>query len=205
MLGALSNTDIENQHRIKNLEEEYRKVERRLLKLKRQNEDWLSSAQAYVIKAMELGLVNSDKDIYQLKPERLLNVLKNIATKEIDYSTSAANIKYASEQEAEITKRSRDISNNLAKVKSRLQNINSMNRLANTHSDASRLKRERLSLSKWLLTQNDINSSLFSEPNEIRSLVLEPLARAFSNLEAELEVPIHVQGALSREKYLPRR
>ncbi|OJZ58729.1 hypothetical protein BSN91_19570, partial [Vibrio cholerae] len=68
------------------------------------------------------GLVNSDKDIYQLKPERLLNVLKNIATKEIDYSTSAANIKYASEQEAEITKRSRDISNNLAKVKSRLQN-----------------------------------------------------------------------------------
>lgn len=140
MLGALSNTDIENQHRIKNLEEEYRKVERRLLKLKRQNEDWLSSAQAYVIKAMELGLVNSDKDIYQLKPERLLNVLKNIATKEIDYSTSAANIKYASEQEAEITKRSRDISNNLAKVKSRLQNINSMNRLANTHSDASRLK-----------------------------------------------------------------
>lgn len=161
MLGALSNTDIENQHRIKNLEEEYRKVERRLLKLKRQNEDWLSSAQAYVIKAMELGLVNSDKDIYQLKPERLLNVLKNIATKEIDYSTSAANIKYASEQEAEITKRSRDISNNLAKVKSRLQNINSMNRLANTHSDASRLKRERLSLSKWLLTQNDINSSLF--------------------------------------------
>lgn len=200
MLGALSNTDIENQHRIKNLEEEYRKVERRLLKLKRQNEDWLSSAQAYVIKAMELGLVNSDKDIYQLKPERLLNVLKNIATKEIDYSTSAANIKYASEQEAEITKRSRDISNNLAKVKSRLQNINSMNRLANTHSDASRLKRERLSLSKWLLTQNDINSSLFSEPNEIRLLVLEPLARAFSNLEAELEVPIHVQGALSREK-----
>ncbi|HAS4936949.1 TPA: DUF3732 domain-containing protein [Vibrio cholerae] len=200
VLGALSNTDIENQHRIKNLEEEYRKVERRLLKLKRQNEDWLSSAQAYVIKAMELGLVNSDKDIYQLKPERLLNVLKNIATKEIDYSTSAANIKYASEQEAEITKRSRDISNNLAKVKSRLQNINSMNRLANTHSDASRLKRERLSLSKWLLTQNDINSSLFSEPNEIRSLVLEPLARAFSNLEAELEVPIHVQGALSREK-----
>lgn len=117
MLGALSNTDIENQHRIKNLEEEYRKVERRLLKLKRQNEDWLSSAQAYVIKAMELGLVNSDKDIYQLKPERLLNVLKNIATKEIDYSTSAANIKYASEQEAEITKRSRDISNNLAKLK----------------------------------------------------------------------------------------
>ncbi len=96
VLGALSNTDIENQHRIKNLEEEYRKVERRLLKLKRQNEDWLSSAQAYVIKAMELGLVNSDKDIYQLKPERLLNVLKNIATKEIDYSTSAANIKYAS-------------------------------------------------------------------------------------------------------------
>lgn len=83
MLGALSNTDIENQHRIKNLEEEYRKVERRLLKLKRQNEDWLSSAQAYVIKAMELGLVNSDKDIYQLKPERLLNVLKNIATEEM--------------------------------------------------------------------------------------------------------------------------
>lgn len=31
-------------------------------------------------------------------------------------------------------------------------------------------------------------------------MVLEPLARAFSNLEAELEVPIHVQGALSREK-----
>ncbi|OWO92951.1 hypothetical protein B2J67_02635, partial [Vibrio cholerae] len=41
------------------------------LKLKRQNEDWLSSAQAYVIKAMELGLVNSDKDIYQLLPNYL--------------------------------------------------------------------------------------------------------------------------------------
>lgn len=200
VLGALSNVDIENQHRIRNLEENFRKVERRYSKLKRQNQDWLSSAQAYVIRAIELGLISTDKDVYKLKPEQLLKQLKNVANKEVDYSTNAANIKFSSQQEALMSKRSRGISNDLARVKSRLNNINSMNDVANRHSNASRLKRERLSFSKWLLNQGEMHPSLFSEPNEIRTLVLEPLANAFSSIEPELKVPEHVQGALSREK-----
>lgn len=200
VLGALNNQDIENQHRIKNLEEQFRKVERKYLKLKRQNEDWCSSAQAYVIKAIELGLINSNKDIFQLKPKQLLQLLRSITDRDIDYSTTAANIKFASTQESGMRKRSRSISDELSRVKTRLNNLSMMNEAANNHAKTSRIKRNRLSISKWLLNQNNKYQSLFSEPNEIKALVLEPLAKAFANIEPNLEVPELIQGTLSREK-----
>ncbi|MCJ8293343.1 MAG: DUF3732 domain-containing protein [Colwellia sp.] len=200
VLGALDNDDLEKSHKLKLLEDDYKKAERKYLKLKKQNEDWVSTARAYLIRAFEMGLVKITKEIDQYKPEQLLLLLKGISEKDIDISTAASNIKFASEQEKLLTVKSRKLSDELSKIKARAKNLATMKEVTENHAGVAYIKRNRLSLSKWLLDKRDEKNSLFSEPNEIKSLVLEPLARAFDDIEPELKIPENVEGVLSRER-----
>lgn len=200
VLGAQSNDDLEKIHRLKAKEEEFNKVDRKYQKLKKQNQDWISKAQAYVIKAVEFGLVKINKDVDQHSPEQLLRVLKGISNKDVDPATTAANIKFSSVQERSLTEKSKTTSQELAKVKHRLVNLSSMREATDKHSGVAHIKRNRLSLSKWLLEKRNDDYSLFSEPNEVKKLVLEPLAKAFEDIEPDLAVPEQIQGVLSRER-----
>lgn len=200
VLGALSNKDLENQHNFKIAEEQFNKVQRKYNKIKKQNEDWISTARAYVIKGMELGLISIESNIDSLKPEELLNLLKNLAEKNVDSSASAANIKFASTQEKLASIRVKELSNELGKVKNRLKNISSFRELAESQSENALIKRNRLSLSNWLLDQSGKYESLFNEPNEIYQKVLEPLSKSFHDLESELTVPLKFKDVIGREK-----
>lgn len=200
VLGALTDEDLENNHRLAILENDYKKAERQYLKLKKQNEDWVAAAQAYAIKAVEMGLITITREIQEYKPERLLELLRNISEKEIDISTTASNIKFASEQERRLTQKARELSNKLSSTKTRVKNLSAMKAATINHAGVTYIKRNRLSLSKWLLDKRDEEHSLFSHPNELKELVLEPLAKAFEKIEPELKIPERVEGVLSREK-----
>ena len=200
VLGALTDEDLENNHKLKVLEDEFKRTERKYLKLKKQNEDWLGTAQAYAIRAVDMGLIKINKEIQDYLPEQLLSLLKNISEKKIDISTTASNIKFASEQERRLTKRAREVSDSLGVVKSRLSNLSAMKEATTKHAGVAYIKRNRLSLSKWLLEKRDEENSLFSNQNEIKELVIEPLARAFEQIEPELKAPERIEGTLGREK-----
>lgn len=200
VLGALDNEDLEKIHKLKMLEDEYKRVERKYLKLKQQNSDWVATAQAYLIRAVEMGLVKITKEVDKHSPEQLLSLLKKISQKEIDISTAASNIKFASEQEKYLSLKNKEISDALGKTKARIKNISSMKEVTENHAGVSYIKRNRLSLSKWLLEIRSNEYSLFSEPNEIKTLVLEPLARAFESIEPRIKTPENIEGILSREK-----
>ena len=200
LLGALDNDDLEKLHKLKLVEDNFKKAERKYLSFKKQNEDWYSKARAYAIRAVGMGLINIQGDIDGYTPDKLLHLLQNVSEKDIDISTSASNIKFASEQEKSLAVKERSLSDELGKIKGRLNVLATMKKVTDSHAGASYIKRERLSLSKWLLEKRDEEFSLFSEPNEIRTLVLEPLANAFQNIESELKTPVTVEGALSRER-----
>lgn len=200
VLGALSNEDLEKIHELRSLEERFNKVEKKYLKLKKENEHWIATAQAYVIKAIELGLLVVKKDIKELTLEQILNLLNIVSKKEMDNSIGTANIKFANEQEILLIRKSKEISEQIGKIKSRLINLSAIHEVTNNHTEITFIKRNRLYFSKWLIQQKEIETSLFIEPNKIKTLVLEPLARAFDSLESELEVPEKIQGVFSREK-----
>jgi hypothetical protein len=200
VLGAQTNDDLENIHKLKILEDDYKKSERAYLKLKKQNEDWVAKAQAYTIKAVGMGLIKVNQDIEKYKPEQLLNFLDNISEKDVDISTTASNIKFASEQERLLTVKSKNLSDMLSKVKARSDNLTVMKEATTNHAGVAYIKRNRLSLSKWLIAKCDEESALFKDSSEVNELVLEPLARAFENIEPELIIPEKVTGALSRER-----
>ncbi|MDR6982360.1 hypothetical protein J2X32_000978 [Rheinheimera pacifica] len=200
ILGALDNEDLEKIHKLNLLEEDYKRIERRYLKLKQQNSDWIATAQAYLIRAVEMGLVKISKEINRHSPEQLLFLLNRISEKDIDISTAASNIKFASDQERLLNVKSKEISHELGKIKSRVKNLASMKDATENHAGVAYIKRNRLSLSKWLLEQRDEEHSLFSEPNEIKKLVLEPLAKAFDSIEPRLKTPENIEGILSRER-----
>ena len=200
VLGALDNDDLEKSHKLKLIEEDFKRAERKYLKLKKQNEDWFSKARAYAVRAVEMGLIQLQKSIDDYTPDKLLTLLQNVSEKDVDISTSAANIKFASGQEKALMIRSRVLSDELGKVKNRINNLTTMKEVTDNHASVAYIKRERLSLSKWLLSKRDEDFSLFTDPNEIKSLVLEPLARAFDDIEPELKTPENVEGVLSRER-----
>ena len=199
VLGALNNRDLENIHRLKAKEEEFGKIERKYRKMKKQNEDWISLAKAYVEKSVELGLINIRRNINEIEPERLINLLKIVASKEIDYSPSDKGIKYSAEKEINLLKGSKRISDELNKLKNRLVNLNSIRDATRNHSDLSKIKRERLYFSKWLLENSDQEKSILSNKNEIKTLILEPLAKAFKDIEPEFNIPERVATSLSKE------
>ena len=200
VLGALDNDDLEKSHKLKLLEEDFKKAERKYLKFKKENQDWLSRARAYAVRAVEMGLIKIQKDIDDYSPEQLLSILQRVSEKDIDISTAASNIKFASEQEKALTNKSRELSDKLGKIKGRIKNLATMKEVTDHHASVAYIKRERLSLSKWLLSKREEEFSLFSEPNEVKSLVLEPLAKAFDAIEPELKIPENVEGVLSRER-----
>lgn len=200
VLGALDNDDLEKSHKLKLVEEDFKKAERKYLKFKKENQDWLFRAQAYMIRAVEMGLIKVQKDIKEYAPEKLLALLQNISEKDVDISTTASNIKFASDQEKALNRKSRELSDKLGTIKSRIKNLATMKEVTDQHASVAYIKRERLSLSKWLLNKRDEEFSLFNEPNEIKSLVLEPLAKAFDAIEPEIKTPENVEGVLSRER-----
>jgi hypothetical protein len=199
VLGAITNDDLENIHRLKVLEGDYKKIERKYNKLKDQNQDWVSTAKAYLIKSVELGLLRYGKEIDKYSPEQLVKLLNEVTNKKIDMSATASDIKFASEQERLLTVKAKKISDELSKTKARLNSIQAMKQASINHSGVAYIKRNRLSLSKWLIEKYDENNSLFNEQNEIKSLVIEPLVNAFEAIEPELKIPAKVEGAFSRE------
>lgn len=199
VLGAMTNDDLENLHLLKEKEAELQRIERRFKRLEQQNLDWVSQIKAYAAKALGMGLLKLSNDIDSISPENLLKLLRSIVDKKPDAVVSASNIKFISQQEKKLVQKTRALSNELTAIKGRLDAIESMKQAAKSHTNSSRIKRERLHLSKWLQEKQTDKNSLFSSSHEIRELFLEPLVKTFEKLESETKVPTNVEGAFSRE------
>lgn len=199
VLGALSSNDLESIHRLKVLDVELKAKERKLNKLKSANDDWINQARGYGIKAIEYGLLKLNTEIDNVEPSKLLEYLKVVAQTDIDPSTTAANIKFSSQQEKLYQKKSKDLSGQLVKIKTRLLNIEAMKKAVETHKGVSYIKRERLSFSNWLRDKYTEENSLFNDQSKIRELVVQPLLNAFESIEEQNQAPVRVEGAISRE------
>ena len=197
VLGAVTPEVLAMQHRLEGLRTEYRRKNREVESLRKVSDRWVGQIRGFALRAQELGLLEIDFE--QVTPDRVLGALKNIVISTVEIKPTHDGIGKAASRIADISEEQATISNNIMRLKSRLSDMEAAKRAVETHKGVSYVKKDRLSLSKWLEGKYSEENKYFRDQSLLRELVVSPLIDAFKELEQNDKSPLLIEGAFDRE------
>ena len=197
VLGAVTPEVLAMQHRLEDLHAEYRRKNREVEALRKVSDRWVGQIRGFALRAQELGLL--DIDLENMPPDGILESLKNISNSDIEARPTNQGIGKAASRIADISEEQAATSNNVMRLKSRLSDMEAAKRAIETHKGVVYVKKDRLSLSRWLEGKYTEENKYFKDQSMLRELVVSPLINAFNELEENEKTPLLVEGSFERE------
>lgn len=200
-LGAVTPEVLAKRRELKELQNELKRKERELQKIKEVSVRWISKMQSHISIAKELGLLESDIP-YTESPDELISILKNIAyQKVLKPSISEATIEVAVKELNQLRNKENDLSLNLSHLRRRLEEMDRLRNTAFQYQEMAGLKRDRLKVSEWIGKANETSGHcpLCGGDNETANEALSRLQKALRRFEDEAHAYLDMPAAFNRE------
>jgi hypothetical protein len=158
VLGVVTADILAKRYRLEELKREERRITREIDALRASSDRWLADLQLNIARARELGLIGTDvkSTLPQAEAMRLLRAVA--ASSGQNLGTSSESINSTLEELTELRNEEQEISLELTHLRQRWVEMSRLRRAATEYRDALQVEEERLSISRWLLSESHSKS-----------------------------------------------
>ncbi len=200
VLGAVTPSLMTMQFELRRVQQELRRKQRELKQARDVSAHWLADLRAKFGEAQELGLAaptNGD-----LSRGQMIEALSEIVNRaDLTLAVTTNTISGALKELGELEAEERAVSRELTVLRHRFEEMNRMQRGSNAYQGALAVQRDRLQLSKWLIshTGDSIECPICRSHTDSAKRKLANLAEHLKEVEAETGVDNEVPAAFDRE------
>jgi hypothetical protein len=158
VLGVVTADILAKRYRLDELRREERRISREIDALRASSDRWLADLQLNIARARELGLISTElrSTMPQAEAIRLLRTVA--ASSGQNLSTSTETINSTLQELTDLRDQEQEISLELTRLRQRWIEMSRLRRAATEYRDALQVEEERLSISRWLLSESHSNS-----------------------------------------------
>jgi len=195
VLGVVTADVLAKRYRLDELKREERKISREIDALRSSSDRWLADLQLNIARARELGLIDTHvrSTIPQAEAIRLLRTVA--AGNGQNLSTTPNSINSTLEELTGLRNEEQEISLDLTGLRQRWIEMSRLRRAATEYRDALQVEEERLSISRWLLSESHSQSDC--------PVCGSDMARTKSHLEQLVQSLEQIEGTRNSFRTLP--
>jgi hypothetical protein len=202
ILGAETLEIINARHKLQIVEKRLNQLAREYEKTTAVSESWKNNLLGHLVVAKEYGLIEEISE--SLSPEELLDIARNVIHEIPEYSyININNVNFANKEALRLEEEEIRISNEIAQVKKRLNNIKRLESGFVDYGGTLKKRVDRLHISQWL---KDIASEShpcptcgsLEHPNNKSEIT--KIANSFKMYEEKAKSTTEVPNSFSREK-----
>jgi hypothetical protein len=200
VLNAVTPQILAAQHELEGLRREIGRKERELTNLRQVSDRWNSELRAWALQARELGLIENPVPP-DANRQSLIAVLQEAIQNKKRPAPSAVGIEEAMVELAQLQSEERAADTQLRSLHKRLAEMSKLKENIEQFSSSLGIQRDRLAISKWLRSLQDISHicPVCDHPLESPSSKLEELFGSLTHLENELTRTRTVPASFDRE------
>lgn len=199
LLGAITPALLQAQHELDRLQRLLRRKESELRTRQLAGTAWQREGQGWIRQAIELGLLPANSNVPQDWPGTI-DLLRQI--QDIDARTanpSLASMDVAMTRLTELRESETRLSVELNQSRQRLHELRRLDESSDAYGSALRIKRDRLSLSKWIRSLSDGQDNTVFEQSEYGRQRIDALCEALDGIEVGLRSHPGISESLGKE------
>lgn len=199
LLGAITPALLQAQHELDRLQRLLRRKESELRTRQLAGTAWQREGQGWIRQAIELGLLPANSNVPQDWPGTI-DLLRQI--QDIDARTatpSLPSMDVAMNRLTELRESETRLSVELNQSRQRLHELRRLDESSDAYGSALRIKRDRLSLSKWIRSLSDGQVNTVFEQSEYGRQRIDALCEALDGIEVGLRSHPGISESLGKE------
>lgn len=200
VLNAITRQNLEDRWELDRLQRLLRIKESALKDIAKSVSNWISEANSWLQKAIELGLVEQDFVVPDEWPE-ILEVLRRI--RETNYRAARPSLAAIEGVLSELEKLQRSETDEAMRLSTRRQRLMEIRRLiesSQVFGEALSIQRERLQISDWLRSRSSENAEPLTEVAEQGAAHLDALCSALAGVEIQIRSRETISDKMDKEQ-----
>ena len=201
-LGAITAETMAKQFELVEYLRLMNKLEKELQREQAISEGLLANIQTNAALAKEYGLWPNDVDSSPDDAQQIISILRDITKiSEPNNDLSEENIIGGTQKLRELRIKEEELSFKLSCLRNRVYEMDRLKESMESHATLSKTKRDRLKLSKWLLTLEENDDNFFLEGQQTESVrsKIRHLSEAYTIFENEAKAIVNIPAAFDRE------